>query len=74
MSLESMHFNVAKDFMRRKEYKQAFFHFLQVPGKIGYRGLEELSRSISNNPQYQDMQTVINELKEKYSKTERVKQ
>ena len=68
MNLESMHLNVAKDFIKRKEYGRAFFHLAQVPGEIGYKELEELSKSISNNPQYQEMQKVINEIKANYSK------
>ena len=68
MNLESMHLDVARDFIKRKEYGRAFFHLVQVPGEIGYRGFEELSKSISNNPQYQEMQKVINEIKVRYSK------
>jgi hypothetical protein len=70
MNLESLHLEVARDFMKRKEYGRAFFHLVQVPVEISYNGLEELSRSISKNPKYQEMQEVINELKANYPKKE----
>ena len=71
MSLESIHLNVARDFMKRKEYRQAFFHLLQVPREMGDKGFEELSKSISNNPKYQEMREVISEVKRDYSQRDR---
>jgi len=68
MSLESRHLSVARDFIKRKDYIRAFFHLAQVPGKTGYKGFEELSKSISDKPKYQEMQEVINEIKASYSR------